>query len=239
MLAGVVVAALPATLLQRYLPPQVQAEGLSGSIWHGSTAHLTVLGRPAGALEWRLHPWWLLRGTVAADLHWVKGGVVLDGAALATRASLELHDVSGGGPLHDLADLTTAGAWSGTLLLAIRAASTDYVHLLQAVGNVNVTALASAQVAAGADLGNYRLTLTPQSVAADGSITATINDLGGPLKAQGEVHYSAQEHTGMVSGSLMETAVTAAPLQEQLANLAQMRPRDNQGRIPVDLEFAL
>ena len=36
--------------------------------------------RTAGSIEWRLHPAALLRLRVAADLRWVRGGFVLDGA---------------------------------------------------------------------------------------------------------------------------------------------------------------
>ena len=77
---AVVVAALPASIITHFLPPMVQAEDFSGSLWHGSAGRINVNARPAGALEWRLHPASLLGMAVAADLHWVKVGFVMDDA---------------------------------------------------------------------------------------------------------------------------------------------------------------
>ncbi len=50
---AVVVAALPASLVARFLPPWIHAEDFSGSIWHGSAGKISVDSRDAGALEWR------------------------------------------------------------------------------------------------------------------------------------------------------------------------------------------
>src|SRR5579863_3043079 len=63
----VVVAALPASLIARFLPPGVRVEDFSGTIWHGSAGRITAGGRPAGAAEWHLHPLALLRLHTAAD----------------------------------------------------------------------------------------------------------------------------------------------------------------------------
>ena len=48
-LLAVVVAALPASLIARFLPPGVGAEDFSGTIWHGSAGRITAGGRPAGS----------------------------------------------------------------------------------------------------------------------------------------------------------------------------------------------
>src|SRR5271154_5084465 len=50
---GVILAALPASIVTHFLPPGVRAEDFSGSIWHGSAGRLRVNARDAGALEWR------------------------------------------------------------------------------------------------------------------------------------------------------------------------------------------
>src|SRR5580658_916462 len=79
-LVAIVVCVLPASLVTRFLPPNIQAEDFSGSIWHGSAARITANGRPAGALEWTLHPLGLATAHLLADLHWVKGGFAVDGS---------------------------------------------------------------------------------------------------------------------------------------------------------------
>ena len=110
----VVVCVLPASMITRFLPPRVQAEDFSGSVWHGSAGRITVDGRPGGALEWKVHPLALLRTHLVVDLHWVKGGFVLDGSADCTRARLAASGVTGGGPVEDLRDFGLAAGWRGT-----------------------------------------------------------------------------------------------------------------------------
>src|ERR1700744_3381982 len=74
LLVGVVVvlvvaiAALPASLATRFLPTQVHAEALSGTLWHGSAGRVSWAGRELGALEWHLHPAALLTLTASVDL---------------------------------------------------------------------------------------------------------------------------------------------------------------------------
>ena len=82
---AVIVATLPASVVAHFLPASIHAEDFSGSIWHGSAGKISVMARDAGALEWRLHPAALLGMAVAADLHWVKVGFVLDADNDAVR----------------------------------------------------------------------------------------------------------------------------------------------------------
>src|SRR5260370_9081753 len=98
---SVAVIAVPASLVTRFLPPFISAGDFSGSLWHGSAGRIVVNGRDAGAVEWRLHPWSLLRLTVSADLHWVKVGFVADGSADLKRQGFALHGASGARPVHD------------------------------------------------------------------------------------------------------------------------------------------
>ena len=50
---------------------------------------------------------------LAADLHWVKGGCVLDGAVRVERLGVTLRDVRGSGPIDDLRERLTQ---NGTLI---------------------------------------------------------------------------------------------------------------------------
>src|SRR5271168_5426598 len=113
-IAVAVVAALPATLVARCLPPTVAAEYCSGSLWHGSAGRITVNGRDAGALEWRLHPAALLGMALSADLHWVRVGFVIDAAVKIDRQGFAARDVKGGGPIEDLRGLGVAAGWHGS-----------------------------------------------------------------------------------------------------------------------------
>src|SRR5260370_5215768 len=99
---AVIIAALPASIITHFLPPSVHAADFSGSIWHGSAGKISVDARDAGALEWRLHPAALLGMDVAADVHWVKVGFVVDAAVKIDRQGLTAHAAKGAGPIADL-----------------------------------------------------------------------------------------------------------------------------------------
>jgi hypothetical protein len=240
---AVVVAALPAAVITHFLPRSVRAQDFSGSIWHGSAGRISLNGRDAGALEWRLHPENLLSMTVAADLHWVKVGFVVDAAVKIDRRGFTAHDVRGGGPIQDLQEFGVAPGWRGVADINFSELSGDFSGdfstPLGAVGDLKVSNLASAQLADGANLGGYDLVFGEGAVGADGNVNARLVDTGGPLEVQTLIHYSPKDRTGLLSGTLKERADTPPALRAQLQNLSQLRGRDPQGRIPVDLEFLL
>ena len=250
-----VLAALPASVITHFLPPPVHAGDFSGSIWHGSAGKVSVGSRDAGALEWRLHPAALLGLNASADLHWVKVGFVLDAAVTIGRLGYVAHAVKGGGPIEDLQDLGVAAGWRGIADVNFRELHGDFTKPLGAVGDLRVANLRSAQIADGADLGSYDLrmpggiagsggTLVSDGTAGSddkgsGNVTAQLVDTGGPLEVRTFIRFSAIERTGTLSGTLRERPDASTALRNQLDNLAQLRGRDSQGRIPVDVEFRL
>jgi Type II secretion system (T2SS), protein N len=239
----VAVIAVPASLVTRFLPPFINAQDFSGSLWHGSAGRIAVNGRDAGAVEWRLHPWSLLRLTVSADLHWVKVGFVADGSADVNREGFALHDIEGDGPVEDLADMGVAAGWHGmasfkfTQLKGVFAGGA--ATLVSAVGDVSVSKIAYAQIADGVDLGGYVLHVPDGAITPDADATAELNDTGGPLEVHATIHFSAKDHTGILSGTVKERAGAPPALLAQIDNLTLLRPRDGQGRVPVELEFTL
>jgi hypothetical protein len=244
----VIVIALPASVVKRFLPPAVGAEDFSGTLWHGSAGTITSSARNLGAIEWHVQPWALLRLTLSADLHWVKGGFVADGAAEVTRHDLTLNGVQGGGPIEDLGDVGIAQGWHGTaafkfsqlkLAFANGAADSGAATLVSAVGDVTVSNLGSPQLADGADLGGYALHVANAAIIPGTDVSAQLSDTGGPLEVQATIHLSADGHTGMLSGTVKERSDASPALRSQIDNLAQMHARDAQGRIPVELEFTL
>jgi hypothetical protein len=243
-LLAVIIAALPASVITHFLPPAVHAEDFSGSIWHGSAGKIRFNARDAGALEWRLHPAALLGLTASADLHWVKVGFVVDAAVTINSRGFVAHAVKGGGPIEDLGDLGVAAGWRGIADVNFSELHGDFTQPLGAAGDLQVSNLRSAQIADGADLGSYDLRMPGGTVGSDGpvgsgNVTAQLVDTGGPLEVQTLIRYSAKERTGTLSGTLRERPDAPSALRNQLDNLSQLRGRDSQGRIPVDLEFRL
>jgi hypothetical protein len=234
---GASVFVLPASIIARFLPPQAKAEDFSGSLIHGAAGTIRVNGRDAGAIEWQLHPLALLRADLVADIHWVKVSFVIDGTAELDAKGFAAHDVHGGGPLENLRDIGLGAGWRGTCTLSLAEIKSDFSKLQSAVGSLQVANLASASIAGGADLGGYTLQLANGAVTQDGSINAGLNDTGGPVEVQAQIQFSPAARTGTLSGTLKARSDASPELRHQLDNLAQVRPRDAQGRFPVDLEF--
>jgi hypothetical protein len=237
VLIAAAIFVLPASLAARFLPAQVHAEDFSGSLLHGAAGKISVNARDAGAIEWQVHPLALLRLALVVDVHWVKLGFVIDGTADMGAHSVVARDIRGGGPIDNLTDLGFANGWRGGAQLNLSEIKSDLRTLQAAVGKIEVSDIASASVADGSNLGSYVLTLVPGSVATDGTLSATVNDSGGPVEAQVQIRFSPATRTGMLSGTLKERPEASPALRNQLNNLAQLRPRDSSGRFPVDLEF--
>jgi len=240
---AVAISALPASMVTHFLPAAIHAEDFSGSVWHGSAGRITAMGRDAGALEWRLHPAALLHLRAAAELHWVKGGFELDASADADRGGVEVRNIEGGGPIEDLRDLGVAPGWHGVAAVDVKQLkarlSGSAASIQSAVGDVTVADLAAPQVAAGSDLGGYSLHFADAALNPDSEATAELVDTGGPLAVNAEIRFFAKERRAVLSGTVKERPDAPAALRSQLANLAQLRPRDAEGRIPIDLEFTL
>lgn len=240
-LIAVIVAVLPASLAARFLPAGVQAGDFSGTLWHGSAGRISAGGRPAGALEWRLHPAALLKLRLAADLNWVKGGFALQGSADAGRNDVVATGLRGGGPIADLRDFGLAVGWNGTASISFQKLAVDLtpsgVALRSAVGEVDASNVSSPQVAHGADLGSYALTFGDTAVSADGDVSSTLADRGGPLSLNASLTLAMKTRTGLLSGTVKEREDAPPALRHELNNVAQLRPRDAQGRIPIELEF--
>jgi hypothetical protein len=237
VLSAALVFALPASLVAPFLPAQVHAEDFSGSLLHGAAGKLLINGRDAGAVEWQVHPLSLLRLAVVADIHWVKVSFVLDGTAEIGPRGVAVRGIKGGGPIDNLQTLGFAAGWKGTANLAFTEIKASFRQLESAVGKIEVADISSVDIAAASDLGSYVLQVAPAGISPDGSISAKLNDEGGPVEAQAQIRFAPATRTGMLSGTLKERAEASPALRNQLNNLSQLRPRDAAGRFSVELEF--
>jgi Type II secretion system (T2SS), protein N len=229
---------LPASMITRALPAAVRADDFSGSLLHGAAGKLIINSRDAGAIEWQIHPAALLRLALLADIHWVKLGFVINATAQLGSGGIHAQDINGGGPIEDLSELGVAPGWRGHANLAFTDLRSDFHQLQAAVGKIEVSNLTASGIADGSELGGYVLTLPAGGVAADGSLAANLNDTGGPLELQAQLHFSPATRVGLLSGTLKERADASPALIEQLRGLSQLRPRDSAGRFPVELEFS-
>ena len=234
---AVAVSVMPASVIGRFLPKAVRAEDFSGSLWHGSAGRIWIAERDAGAVEWRLHPAALLHLSIDAEFHWVKVGFVIDGTASVDRTRFAARDLKGAGPLQDLRDFGIDANWRGSAEIAFSEITGTFTQLTSAVGRIAVSNVSTPQFADGSDWGGYALELPAGAVTADGAVNAILSDTGGPLEFQGRAHVSPAERIGTLAGTVKERNGAPVPVRRQLADLAQIRGRDSEGRIPIDLEF--
>jgi hypothetical protein len=109
--------------------------------------------------------------------------------------------------------------------------------LRSAVGEIDVAEVSSPRVANGSDLGSYALTFDDAALSASGDARAALVDKGGPLSLDATLTLTPKTRTGMLSGTVKERDDAPPALRKELDNVAQLRARDAQGRIPIDLEF--
>jgi hypothetical protein len=83
------------------------------------------------------------------------------------------------------------------------------------------------------------LRFEPDAVHPDGTAAATVRDLRGLIQLNGTLVIAPAQGLATLSGTIKERGEPPAELRQALNNLVQMRGRDRQGQIPVDLEFAL
>ncbi|MBN1378629.1 MAG: type II secretion system protein N [Gammaproteobacteria bacterium] len=64
------IATAPASIITGMVSRQaaVEFEAISGTVWHGQADKVVARGIVIGPVEWNLHPWYLLRGELAATL---------------------------------------------------------------------------------------------------------------------------------------------------------------------------
>ncbi len=236
---GFVIAFLPASLALRFLPADMSVTEAGGTLWHGSFTGLGLKGRPAGDVEWRLHPLPLLTGRLSATARWVNQDMTLDAEITASRSQVALHAVHGEGAVQSFADLGLTRGWEGRVQVALDDFSIKDRRITAAAGRIGFSHLQSAQFA-NADLGGVEVVFGPDAVQADGSATASVRDTGsGPLELAGTVSAQPAQGTATLSGTVKERGPMPPALTGQLQNLAQMRGRDAAGRIPLDIEFSI
>jgi hypothetical protein len=62
------IATVPAEIAGRYLPTDVRATGLRGTLWHGRASQLQVRGFDLGEVVWNAHPLALLVGRLQSSI---------------------------------------------------------------------------------------------------------------------------------------------------------------------------
>jgi hypothetical protein len=237
-LLAVLLFAVPASLAARLLPASVQATDFSGNLWHGAAGKILVNGFPCGAVEWQLHPGELWSLKLGIDLHWAMGDFGLAARGHLSRHGIEADSITGGGALEALGSLTGLSGWRATVAVAIEQLSASFERLNAIAGDISVSDLHVANIGDDINLGAYSLHFDPPAAGSTGTLVGQIRDTSGPLEVRATWTLTPQSHTSVLSGTAKERASATPALRTAMEDLAQLRPRDAQGRIPLDLEFS-
>ena len=107
---------VPATVLTRWLPPDVALAGVDGTVWSGGASSLSVNGRALGAVDWSCRPWPLLmlEWSCRVELQ-PPGGTVIGavGGFLARRSRLANFAVGCRSPISRASRHRAAGPGPG------------------------------------------------------------------------------------------------------------------------------
>ncbi|MCB1623381.1 MAG: type II secretion system protein N [Pseudomonadales bacterium] len=223
---------LPAAWVRSFLPAAVNCGQLSGSVWRGSCAPLTLQGSlPIGTLTWDLSPWRVVTGKLVGPVNLARG-------ELAVSAVLALG-LSGDGEISALtARLPLDAAVLPIVPANIRGSMTlDFSKLVLSDGKPielhgvvegrNLREVGARPMA----LGSYSLTFDGPA-AADGSLTGQLVDLGGPLAVRGTVRLTMPSGY-LIQGTAAARAQAPPQLQRQLEILG---PADADGMRQFALE---
>ena len=191
-----------------------------------------------------IHPLALLHTHLVMDLHWVKGGFVLDGSADCTRARLAASGITGGGPVEDLKDFGLGAGWRGTAGVRLTQLTADLsaagATLASAIGDIaGFPDISSPEVASGTNLGGYDLRFNDPGGASSGAdLNATLTDTGdGPIAVNATLQLSMKSAHRHFFGNRQGAPGHAAGAAQSAGQSCAAPCPGCEGRLPVDLEF--
>ncbi|MGB5131548.1 MAG: type II secretion system protein N, partial [Steroidobacteraceae bacterium] len=179
------VALVPASLLTRWLPPDVVVTGLDGTIWSGRASSVSVRGRAMGAASWSCRPWPLLAFEWSCRVELRPGGGTVSGwlSGELNGPEIDARDLSGQLPITYLEGIVTPKGWTGQLDVEVAMARIAGGLPQDAEGRIVVRGL-KAPGPGGAQLGDFELTIGEGAVGTE-TLTGRLSDLGGPLRVRG------------------------------------------------------
>jgi len=229
------IAFLPATVLLRFLPPEVALQGVGGTVWKGSAAEVRFRGRSLGQATWTNRPWRLLvlELDYAATLTDPSGQVSMD-VILTGPQRLVLENVQGSFAVALVQGLISPAGWSGDVELDVARLVLEQGFPVEAEGRIVARDLTSPPPRT-MDIGSYELVLGAGAVGSEG-ISGRLQDLGSGLMQVRATLDLKRDRSYTINGE-----VTAGPEADEAIrrSLAFLGPADSLGRRPLTIEGTL
>ena len=177
----------PAEIAYRFVANRLgtlRLEGVSGSVWSGSAKELSANGVALGTAHWEVDRWAALRGAVQGDFVLRGKDDFAQGAVAGARREYTITKLNGTfpgtllGPALDIPALVLGG----TIELTIDELALRDGTIASATGVATWRDLSISGITAAAVPG-----LDARFVTANGEITGTLKDRGGPVAVDGTV----------------------------------------------------
>jgi general secretion pathway protein N len=230
------VAFLPATMLLRFVPAEVVLGGVSGTVWRGAAASVSIKDTPLGSLRWSNRPWRLLLLQLQYRVVLQPAGGELDMVAtLGREGRLDISQLTGSFPVAAVYGLIAPEGWTGTVELDVEQLAVTAGFPVAASGLVRVRNLTSSSGPRPLNLGSFELLLGEGAVGTE-SISGRLRDLGGgPMKVRATIELD-RERRYLISGEVAAGPDADATILRTLSFLGQA---DSLGRRPFSIEGTL
>jgi len=230
------VAFLPASMLLRFVPPDISLSGVSGTLWRGAAASIAIKGTPLGRLRWTSRPWrlLLLQAQYRVQLEPADGAVDMI-VTLGRDGRLDVSRMTGHFPVAAVYGLIAPPGWTGTVELDVDEVALESGFPVAAEGVVRVRDLTSTTGPREVNLGSFELLLGEGAVGTE-SISGRLRDLDdGPMKVRATIELDRNRRY------LMSGEVAAGPEAGPaiLRTLSFLGPADSLGRRPFSIEGTL
>lgn len=230
------VALLPATMLLRFLPPDIVLTGPAGTVWRGSATDISFRGRSLGPAHWSSRPWRLalLELDYAVRLAPAGGEVAFDLRA-RPDGRISLGNVTGQLPVATFDGLFAQPGWTGDVEFDVERLVFEDGYPTEAAG-VLIARRLNAPGQRGANIGSFEVTLGAGSVGGEG-ISGRLRNLDetGPLKVRATLELKP-DRSYLLSGEVAAGPEAGSGIQRTLGFLG---PPDSMGRRPFAIEGTL
>jgi hypothetical protein len=187
------VTGVPASLITKLAPAELQISNPRGSLWSGQASSIRFGSVRLGQTSWKLRPVRLLLGSLAGQIDAsLPGGFARGSFVLGLGGSIALSDFSAASPLANLAASlgTSLPIDQGELSLDLQALDIEDGWPTRAVGDIrvdNVALVFRGGRPVPEQAASFLLNLAAEEVPEDGTLLGSVSDQGGPLEMVGEL----------------------------------------------------